>query len=298
MTSWETLHREYWVNRNNCSHKLLRVLSYPVFDSLDPRNRRVAGVISAVVYWRLLFSHILPPVANGIICVLSNSFNQSLTYRIDGSDAHFVGEGDIHDRKYDHLVHTANLNEYIASISSKATRSYTSVDLNNDHGRYSLHVYPSEETEAAFRDNRPILHTLTVFGVVLFTSLVFLLYDCVVRRRQKIVMDRAVASGAIVSSLFPDQVRDKLYIASKKNDSAKKKQNDNSGALTVAKTKANDEDSPVIADQYRSATVFFADIAGCVLNIAEIDSLLIFRLRFTNWCSQRSPEDVFQLLGT
>jgi hypothetical protein len=45
---------------------------------------------------------------------------------------------------------------------------------------------------------------------LVFTSLVFLLYDRLVERRQK-VMSTAVQSSAIVSSLFPSQVRDRLF---------------------------------------------------------------------------------------
>jgi hypothetical protein len=47
--------------------------------------------------------------------------------------------------------------------------------------------------------------------IFVFTSLVFLLYDRLVERRQKKVMSTAMQSSAIVSSLFPSQVRDRLF---------------------------------------------------------------------------------------
>lgn len=249
-------------------HKFLhlpqRALTYPVFDSLDPRTRKVSGILSSAVMWKILFSRILPQRARGIMCVLSNNFNQTFTYRIDGAEARYVGQGDRHDEKYNHLVHSANLNDYVAAISSKATKSYTSVDLNNNFGRYYLRVYPSAETEAEFRDNRPIHHTIAVFGMILFSSTVFLLYDYVVKRRQKIVMDRAISSGAIVSSLFPDHVKEKLYQTTQRRASMKK---DASSAFLRKEpdqdvVSAETESGAIIADHYPDATILFADIAG------------------------------------
>jgi hypothetical protein len=52
---------------------------------------------------------------------------------------------------------------------------------------------------------------VVVLSVCAFMSLVFVLYDCLVARRQRIVMKRALASGAIMTSRFPSQVRDQLY---------------------------------------------------------------------------------------
>jgi hypothetical protein len=48
----------------------------------------------------------------------------------------------------------------------------------------------------------PVIFTVAVL-IFVFTSLVFLLYDRLVERRQKKVMSTAVQSSAIVSSLFP-----------------------------------------------------------------------------------------------
>jgi len=87
-------------------------ISSPVFDSFD-RDREVVGVLSANIYWSLLFRNILPPYANGYICILENSFNQTLAYRVDGAEAIYLGEGDLHDDRYDHLELYADINEYV-----------------------------------------------------------------------------------------------------------------------------------------------------------------------------------------
>ena len=68
--------------------------SYPVFDSFDLKNRTVVGLITSTFYWKLYLENILPENHNGIVCVLSNSFNQTFTYRIDGSKATYLGFGE------------------------------------------------------------------------------------------------------------------------------------------------------------------------------------------------------------
>lgn len=240
------------------------VVAYPIFDSLNPLTRKVSGMFSTTLYWRVYFSQILPTSARGIICVLSNNFNQTMSYLVDGPDVYYLGPSDMHDSKYDHLVQTADVNEYISNIMSKTTKSYTSVDLNNDFGRYKLHVYPSLETEMEFTNSLPVYHTIVVAGVVLFTSTVFLLYDYLVRRRQKKVMDRAVASGAIVSSLFPDKVRDQLYKQTQKVGASSQEVTSDMFQLHSKNGNIIDADVPMMADLFPNTTIMFADIAGYV----------------------------------
>ena len=49
-----------------------------------------------------------------------------------------------------------------------------------------------------------------LIGLALFQAAVFLLYTWTVERRQKLVLGTAERSSAIVSSLFPSEVRDRL----------------------------------------------------------------------------------------
>ena len=113
-------------------------------------------------------------------------------------------------------------------------------------------------------------------------SVIFILYDLFVSRRQQFVMNRALASGAIVSSLFPSTVRDQLY----EENHEKLRQADSKGkpATKEAWSAANEpglaKNSPrPIAQQYDNTTVLFADLVG-----------------FTNWSSTRTPAEVFALL--
>lgn len=169
-------------------------LAFPVFDTLQ-EDRQLAGVLATNVYWKLFLTGILPQSAMGYYCTLTNSFNQTLAYRVDGPDVTYLGEGDFHDTRYDHLEAVADINTYIGQRARPETRSYTSVPLNTEIGKYQLHVYPTQETEDCFISNRPSIYATIVASIFLFNALVFLLFVWFVERRQRIVMDRVIQTA-------------------------------------------------------------------------------------------------------
>lgn len=251
--------------------------SYPVFDSFDLDNRTVAGIVGTNIYWRLFFTNILPPNTRGIVCVLENTRNQSYTFGI-GNSVTFLGVGDLHERKYTHMRKSSD-DESNDLASSLLYRSFTSVDLNTDYCKYKISVYPTDELASIYRNNEPVRVMLVILSVFLFTSLVFILYTVAVARRQKIVMNRAVASSAIVSSLFPSQVRDQIY---EENDTEKKKNwSKDDGNDAFDQTLASVALSRPIAEVFEDTTIMFADMVG-----------------FTKWSSKRQPVQVFELLET
>jgi class 3 adenylate cyclase len=124
--------------------------------------------------------------------------------------------------------------------------------------------------------------------VFIFTSVVFFIYNVLVERRQKVVMNRAVKSTAVVSSLFPENVKEQLI-----NEGVEESKQDQKVSWRVSERKKDQNSSAVammnetrpkgkpIADRFENTTIMFADIAG-----------------FTSWSSAREPEHVFELLET
>jgi class 3 adenylate cyclase len=112
-----------------------------------------------------------------------------------------------------------------------------------------------------------------MFAVV-FTSIVFLVYDTVIEKRQRKVMQTATRSSAIVSSLFPSNVRTRLYEESAPTVNPEKDQQPFSQQMRMKNFMAKTQTTSVepintgpIADLFESTTVLFADIKG-----------------FTRWC--------------
>jgi hypothetical protein len=103
-------------------------------------------------------------------------------------------------------------------------------------------------------------------------------------------MDKAVKSTAVVSSLFPEAVHDRLFAdKSEEIEPSKNKawKNDEPAEHRPSITDFLDVQKPTkkkgrpIADKFENVTVLFADLAG-----------------FTKWSSSREPEQVFELLET
>lgn len=171
----------------------LSFLAYPVMDSFRS-DRKVVGVLGINLYWRIFFQPILPEDATGFVCVLENSYNQTFSYRLDGHLVSYLGEGDMHDEAYDHFESSTDVNEYAQNHAGPEMRSYTSVPLNTEVGKYTLRVFPSSETADGFLTSKPWLYTVIVVSVFLFTSCLFVAFVHVVERRQKIAMTRVVES--------------------------------------------------------------------------------------------------------
>ena len=172
----------------------LSFLAYPIMDSFQ-QDRKVVGVLGTNLYWRMFFQSILPADAMGFICVLENSYNQTFSYRLDGPDVTYLGQGDLHDAAYAQFESSTDINEYVRRNAGPDMRSYTAVPLNTEVGKYILRVYPSKETENGFLTNKPWLYTAIVVAIFSFTSFLFALFVYVVERRQKLAMARVLESA-------------------------------------------------------------------------------------------------------
>src|SRR3569623_1785073 len=88
---------------------------------------------------------------------------------------------------------------------------YTGLPFNDEYCPFTFSVYPSSTMEGS--SSTPILLTVGALLFFAFTSAVFLIYDFSVERRLRKVLHTAEKSGAIVASLFPSVVRDRLYLS-------------------------------------------------------------------------------------
>lgn len=213
-------------------------LFYPVFDSFNKTGRSLTGYVVAQLYWRLFFTDILPVTAKGIIAVIENSYNQTLSYKIDGPQVTFLGEGDFHDPSYDGMGVSDDITDYVNSRSSPETRAFRTVPLHDTIGVHRLYVYPTTETEEEYKSQDPLMYTLVVAAVFLVTVTVFVFFNWSVERRQNVVMTQAVKAGTLVTSLFPKQVQERLY-----NEAENKAQDEMTGSAQWKRRRAVDQSS-------------------------------------------------------
>jgi class 3 adenylate cyclase len=266
------------------------ILNPPVDSANVPQDalkNDVAGVVAVTFYWRELIMHILPSGSDGMNVVVANTCNQTFTYELRGEEAFYLGPSDLHDSEYDHLQQSSPLGAL--GVSDR----YSGLPLSNRGCQYMLHTYPSTTMRLDFDTSYPVTFTVSAVVIFLFTSMIFVIYDYLVERRQKKVLSSALRSNAIVAGLFPNTVRDRLFGA---NDDAlngntstyqksRSKMKSLKNYITDEKSAAGPKPAPAgdapIADLFPQCTVLFADISG-----------------FTAWSSERSPSQVFVLLET
>jgi hypothetical protein len=112
----------------------------------------------------------------------------------------------------------------------------------------------------------PVLITSAVAFIIVFTVIMFVVYDRLVERRQKLVLTRAVQSTAIVSSLFPKAFRDRLIQGDDKDAGIDGFLSPNHRLKSflsggTEKDKGASDNQKPIADMFPHATVLFTDVS-------------------------------------
>ena len=241
-------------------------LYYPVKD----QNGRIAGSISLDLLWSNFLVGVFPPNSDLVDVVIENSCGQNFTYSVDMELDKLVllGEGDLHDEIYDNMVFSTSFDDFdmIVEYSSQIQKDGKTFD----YCRYRFHVFSSQRFEDNYTTNNPVVYAAISGSVFFFTSLVFVLYDYIVRQRQAKIMNSATKTNDIVVSLFPENVRDRLLERGAAEDGQV-----NKGGTFIARpqkeqmqsylTGSNSaQSSEPIADLFACATVCFIDIANFV----------------------------------
>jgi len=255
----------------------------------------VVAIFSLAVYWRDTIKHILPDSHEGLIVVFENPCNPTFSYQINGPNVTFLGAGDSHDEKYNHMAVTGKLSELSSSAMKES--SYSGIQLDDEFCPFQITVYPSDTTTLRHISDTPMYFAVVTVIVFAATALTFIIYDFWVERRQKIIMKTAMSTKRLVTSLFPDVVIDRMlpsledsasgFSQPKKLQSFLNRERDDDIYTQSEELRSTRGFSSArgfsrpIADLFPDTTVFFADIAG-----------------FTAWSSVREPSHVFVLLET
>ena len=137
--------------------------------------------------------------------------------------------------------------------------------------------------------NTPIFFAAIVAITFILVFIVFLMYDFMVVKRNEKMIDNAARSNAIVTSIVPDHLRDRLL-------NRQEEEKENRGKHRTLKTFLNTQHGPgnmechqtaPLADLFLECTVCFADIVGKVMISTYVHLLhvpstcaLLFTLKF------------------
>jgi hypothetical protein len=184
----------------------------PIFDDDDMDGNKMIGMLTSTISWSSVFeTSVLSCAADhGLFAVLENDCDQQFTFLINGQDASFLGKGDLHDNGYDDYKSTFKLESLLGSGEEFLTPG-SLLTLDTDFCNYRVHVYPSSDLEDSFDTNNRIWYSVAIALIFLFTASVFACYDVIMEHRQQYIVQAAVEARMIVASLFPEQVRGRLF---------------------------------------------------------------------------------------
>lgn len=177
-------------------------IAIPIFDSLNGTDRgEVVGVLKAKFHWKDHLEGILPATDYGYIVVIENGCDlmgqNEYTYQVDGPEVKLLGKGNRHDRAFSEYL----VDEYFAKDTIK-DGTLRGLNFSDDFCPYVFRVYPTQAQYEKYVTNVPVILSVSMTVVFMFTIGMFLFYDRLVERRQSIVLAQATRSTAIVSSLF------------------------------------------------------------------------------------------------
>ena len=241
----------------------ISALYYPVFSDFSD-NRTLVGMIATEINWNYFFQGTLPDSAHGIICVVENACNQQFTYRISGETATYVGPGDLHDRKFDHLVESRSI-----SYLSSSSETFAGAHIDYEYCPFTLHVYPSEETQQYYESYGPMIYIAALGALFLIATALLVVYDKVQSQRHKSDMQSIV----VLERLFPQdgkegrqtlrkRVMNKLQSSKLNKMGARRGMASHHFRATLSALPTGfgtEKDAP---DPFSNATVMFADIGG------------------------------------
>jgi len=165
----------------------MSLISIPIFNNFDD-DRQTAAVMAAWVDWTMYFESVLPETVQGIHVVLSDSCGGFFTLSIVGETVEFLGPGDLHNAAFNDRRTSSRFQR----DQSVADGTKLGLSLHQRICQIGIDVYPSQTFYDRYKTNTPIVITVSVAIVFIFTALMFVVYDRLVERRQVLVLKKAI----------------------------------------------------------------------------------------------------------
>jgi hypothetical protein len=207
---------------------------------------KLQGIYFGVLSWQSYFEGLVPEGVNGIYCVIRNDCEQSFTFLINGREAVYLGEGDLHETRYDaNEISTTFPGLDQQDPSTMPNTNVTSINEDHFQCRYSLSIYPSAVLQEEQQSSAPFFFTTIVGMIFVLTFVVVLIYMKITEYRTKKVEKVAKASDKIITALFPEDVKQELMKDATREQKAK---DDKTKLMSVTATHNKSGHSALVGD--------------------------------------------------
>lgn len=187
---------------------------YPIYRPTKDKSSVVDGVLTMEVVWSSFGTTVWPTNSHHLILVVHSSCEDDTPYSFQvtkGSNFLIdLGPGDLHDPDMEEFGQFTDYGDYSTILQGLEPRA--SVGLNSSqYCQYRYSVYPTQSLMDLHVNHEPILYACVTLGIFVFTTVMFMIYDRLVSQRQEKVMESANRTNDIVTNLFPENVRERLY---------------------------------------------------------------------------------------
>jgi hypothetical protein len=165
--------------------------------------------------WDQFFVGALPDSQEvGVLVVMHGTCqDQAMSFLVNGQGAQFLADADLHDPRFDELKRDFAFSDYLRPAGP------AHADSEKLNCAYSASIYPTMDFADEYFTDFPIIYAVMVITSFVIATICFAIYDILVQRRQRKLLEAANKTNAIVSSLFPSNVRDRLLEELDNNDS-------------------------------------------------------------------------------
>ena len=209
---------DYFMHGNTKTDVSSGPRSVALLPIMEDNNTKLIGVTGLEIDWISYFQNVVQDGPMTLI-VLENTCDQLYSYQVQDGIAQFIGTGDLHDSSYDTMAQSTT-NDGVKDYWSQ--QQFSQPILPTDHKEYSggepglclykITIYPTDSYEATFYTGiARITYTLVAVAMTVLSIGLFCLYGVMVDKRQREVLNSAAKSNAIIKSLFPAVVRDRLF---------------------------------------------------------------------------------------
>jgi hypothetical protein len=190
----------------------LAFIYYPIFQNFDISPNDVVGMFASVIKFQEFFIDVLPSATlqtESLVCVVENNCGDVMSYLVIGNRAQYVGPFDMHNSYFNNLVHQYTF-EWPPDSVKMGGAEQEGVWLDQDFCPYLLSVYPHDDMYDSHLTSQPIIFATTFAFAIFALTVTALTYDYFVQRRMKRAVKSAKENRAIVSRLFPENIRTRM----------------------------------------------------------------------------------------